>query len=167
MRDDEGFSIIGNIVERSQVTDLCLITAPQFLVPLDLADEPYIGQKVQTVGHPNLYALTVGTPGELIQASYTYLEFSSLSKEEKDEKKVLDCDLTNRKYSIKITEEGTQCLLSVPSIYITNALVRPGSSGSPLVNFEGDVVGVVCGMDEYGWGLIVSLPAVKDFLSTH
>lgn len=167
LKDDGGFAVVGRIVERSQITDLCLISSPQMLVPLDLANNVSIGQKVQTVGHPNLYALTIGNTGEVVQTYSTSLRIGAIDNTPEAKVEQLECDLTNKKFFVYKTKEEIQCRLPVPEAYVTTSLVRPGSSGSPLVNFEGDVVGVVCGMDAYGWGIVVSLPAVKEFLSNH
>ena len=41
---------------------------------------------------------------------------------------------------------------------------QPGSSGSPMVNEAGDVVGVVFAIDEKAWASMVSLSDLRKFL---
>lgn len=66
---------------------------------------------------------------------------------------------------IKIdTPFGKACFAIVKGAYATNMLGQPGGSGSPVVNFWGNVVGVVFAMDQYAWVRVVSLDDLKDLL---
>lgn len=154
------FNLRSEIVARSPKTDLCLVTAPLYEVGLDLASElPDLGDPVVAVGHPALDLLTVSNKGEIISVIDTVL-----SSEAENEK---ECDLTNPKFRL-VEREGTKyCILHVPSAYSTSVLVKSGNSGSPLVNFYGEVVGVVAGMDRYNWALAVSLDDIKEFLEDY
>ena len=62
------------------------------------------------------------------------------------------------------TPFGKACFVVVKGAYATNVLGQPGNSGSPVVNFWGNVVGVVFAMDQYAWVRVVSLNDLKELL---
>ena len=62
------------------------------------------------------------------------------------------------------TPFGQACFMIVRGAYATNMLGQPGNSGSPVVNFWGNVVGVAFAMDQYAWVRVVSLDDLKDLL---
>jgi hypothetical protein len=57
------------------------------------------------------------------------------------------------------------CLEVTVGAYKTNILIRPGNSGSPVVDFWGNVVGIVFASDNYNWGSVVSYRDLEKFLS--
>jgi S1-C subfamily serine protease len=50
-------------------------------------------------------------------------------------------------------------------VYQIEAPSRHGSSGSPVANADGQVVGVLYASDDHNLSLAVSLPTLKDFLA--
>jgi S1-C subfamily serine protease len=159
------FSISTKIISRSDKTDLCLLTAPTNEIGLDLANyTPMLGDQVFAIGHPGLDLLTLSNKGEIISISSTKLTERAirvpLNTTEDGE-----CDTDNPKFHIETIEGDDYCVVDVPSVYNTSVLIKQGSSGSPLVDFYGDVVGVVAGMDSYTWGVAVTLKDVKEFLA--
>lgn len=55
-------------------------------------------------------------------------------------------------------------------VYVLQASVKPGNSGSPVTNEAGEVVGVLYAGDDFGESLVVKLSSLQNFLadeSTH
>lgn len=151
------------IIERSAVTDLCLIDAPSDVNGLLVADDAYYGERVQVLGHSELMALSLSNIGEIIQHQGVMLSGSADS----DEAMVYDiakCDIDDPKYHFLGFDGNATCGIYIPSAYNTSVLIQRGNSGSPLINMSGDVVGVVAGIDRYNWAIAVSLDDLKDFL---
>lgn len=164
---ERGYPLKRKIVARSKTTDLCIIEAPLVNARLFLAGSTYPGDRVQAVGHPALLALTLSNIGQVIQSGPMAL----VDREgaEYSPAPIIDtakCDTKNPKFQLIKGKDGHKyCQINVPSVFFTNVLIQPGNSGSPLVNFMGDVVGVVSGVDEYGWAVAVSLGEIYAFLS--
>lgn len=156
LSDKDDFKFLVNIIARSATTDLCLLGSPFTDQGLNIAEDANIGDRVQVVGHPNLMPITVSNIGEIIGTSSSSMTDSINS---------IKCDTQNAKYRISIGPNGkAYCVVTIPNVFRTTVLIQPGNSGSPLVNFYGDVVGVVSGLDNYGWAIVVDLNDVKEFL---
>lgn len=166
--NDGSHKIWAKIIERSQDTDLCLIEAPDRAIGLSLATHTYAGDRVQAVGHPDLMLLTLSNIGEVIQSGPTSLfDVSDVSSKPAPLAALAKCDTKNKKFKIIYGPLGLGpigCKIEIPDAYFTNVLIQPGNSGSPLVNFYGNVVGVISGVDKYGWGIAVSLEDLRKFL---
>jgi len=161
---DSMFTIPIKIIERSQRTDLCLLDAPNNLVGLDISTTaPSPGDSVRAVGHPKLDDLTVSNKGELI--SIMAVSFSDSASNKSPSVTVANCDTSNPKYKIQYYKGKSYCTIDVPAAYSTSVLVKKGNSGSPLVDFNGDVVGIISGMDEYNWGMAVTRDEIIHFLN--
>jgi len=105
------------------------------------------------VGHPMLLPLALSR-GELLGYQDIEIPVKMLKDEE-------ECDSNDR-----VVESlfGTICVKKY-NTGITNAVVLGGNSGSPVVNFYGEIVGVLfAGIDESHWGVIVPLNEVQRFL---
>lgn len=152
------------ILARSSKTDLCLLEAPNYIPGLDLAKEYFIGDQVRVVGHPDLMPLTVSPPGDIIYITSTNLSGEYKGIYQVDNNEMGGCDLSDSKYRVYTKNKKKFCSIFVPNIIQTNIITRKGNSGSPLVNFQGDVVGVVAGIDKLNWGLAVTLEDVVEFL---
>jgi S1-C subfamily serine protease len=151
-----GVSVRLDIIKKSKTSDLCLVSNPLKIKGLSMSDGLKIGEELAIVGHPMLYPLSLSR-GEFL--GYTEIQIvtkmlSSYSdKCETDEKEVP-------------TIFGTFCLKSYDS-GITNAIALGGNSGSPVVNFYGEVVGVLfAANNRSNWGIIVPLRDVEEFLRT-
>lgn len=157
------------ILERSLKTDLCLVEAPEGMVGLELAGSTFAGDRVRAVGHPRLMPLSVSNIGEIIYVGEAILTDREKSGSGTTLLSLASCDTDNPKFRLRVYPGKDKileqyCEIHVPNAYYTNVLVRPGNSGSPLVNFYGNVVGVVSGKDESDWGLAVTLGDVMEFL---
>jgi hypothetical protein len=84
-----------------------------------------------------------------------------------------DCRLPKNEIDVKeinmmfMVIKIKQCINVTYRAYITNMLIQPGSSGSPAVNFWGNVVGVVFATDSAGWASVVSYDDLRDLLKKY
>lgn len=167
-KDNKNF-IESKVIYVSKQSDLCLVKAPKGHEGLTLGDSPAIGSRIYTVGHPALKPLTI-THGEINGSRDVTIE-KYVTKDEAE----TQCSLPKHKVikqTIKYFDEEKKpyeettymCLTTTKNAYVTNATVYGGSSGSPVVNSAGEVVGVVFATDRTDWGLIVNHSDLKAFL---
>lgn len=183
---EDGRHIRRKILEVSNKSDLCLIQGIDGVEGLKLGSEPRIGQIIAAVGHPSLMPITMSR-GELIGkidvpiARGIINDFSSLPPEEANSTRSMvnpaalidpkDCMAPKNKVVKQIADLGfirvefKLCLEVTKDAYLTNMLIQPGSSGSPVVDFWGNVVGVAFASDSYNWGSAVSIHDLKELLS--
>lgn len=141
------------ILKVSKVSDLCVLEGIPELPALRLAKEVKIGEGIAALGHPQLLPLAL-TRGELM--GYMRVGITE--------------DMVPHP---SLCPKGTQAVQTFFAIAclrfhlsgVTNVTILPGSSGSPMVNFWGNIVGVVfAGDNSSNWGLIVPLNQVREFL---
>lgn len=155
------------VIEVSGDADLCLLEAWPGLSGLKLGKLPHLGEMVSAVGHPNLGPLTM-TSGEIAQ----YLDVSIITHYMISGDKKIDeqfsatnepCD--KPKNSIVKYTQIKACMAKESMAVRTSVPIFPGSSGSPLVDHWGNVVGVICARDRTtGWGYAVNLEQLALFL---
>lgn len=155
------------VLEVSPLTDLCLIEGIPGVKGLKLADKVSIGEWVNAVGHPHLGPLAM-TSGEVIAVADIYFISYIIDKSIEGQ-----CSLPKesiRKVVIPpplpFLEPETKdvCVVTVQKALMTTIFAKPGSSGSPVVNEDGEVVGVLFATDEKDWAAVVSLNDLRDFL---
>lgn len=147
------------VIERADFTDLCLVEPIDNIEGLTLGQEPNYGDLIRVVGHPKLMPITM-TEGEILGEDIVNV-FTGLSLE----------DCTKPKY--KIGQAGgwffgqQACFLNIKS-YLTTIHILPGSSGSPAVDFWGNIVGLAyAGDNDINWGILVELEDIKKFLKPY
>lgn len=183
------------ILERSDETDLCLVEPLPEIEGLSLGTEPYIGQHVAVVGHPNLQPRTY-TEGDVVGREMYEIAIGVIGEdgfkdsdcENKDtRKRVYDREaairslINNRLGSLfdiedilgkdgkiilgtKQSKKITICTMLTNSL-VTTAMIFHGSSGSPTVDFFGNVVGVMYAVSgDNIWGRAVGVTSLKSFL---
>lgn len=143
-----------HVIEKSNTTDLCILTAVGSARGLELADSVDIGEQIGLVGHPSLMPITL-SKGELIG----YAQVKVLAAETTCEKEV-------GMYHTVESNWGPVCL-EVIQAGLTNVPSLGGNSGSPVVNIKGDVVAVLFAGSEANWGVVVSLADIKEFLAAY
>lgn len=182
---ENGDMVRRNIIARDENSDLCLIQGLDNVQGLATADDvPKNGDKMYVVGHPHLLPLTVSS-GEMIGSEDVTLNMGPISMfnpqtqlwEQLDVTKgaVVESDCMMNKNSIQesvidmviIKLYMKQCLTTVKDAYITTITILGGNSGSPMVNFFGQVSGVVFSTDEASWGRMVSLYDLNSFLKNY
>ena len=171
--DRDGNEFRRRVIERSNFTDLCLVEGLPGVEGMTMGEEPEIGQIIAAVGHPSGYDLTL-TRGEIIQREDVLIldgpisYFDPATNQEipisEEEGGVLASKCNKPKNTILVTVEDygfftlkvKYCINKTNKAYYTNMVIQPGSSGSPIVNFWGNVVGVAFAGDRAMWGIAVS-----------
>jgi hypothetical protein len=183
VENEAGLSMRRRILIKSDFTDLCLIEGIPGVEGLTVGPEPMIGQIVAAIGHPSLMPITLSR-GEIITKEDVMVlagpisatwpdgrvqlappEVGGILEKDCQQKKNRQIDeevdlgffVLKVKYCINVTEDA----------YRTNMLIQPGSSGSPIVNFWGNVVGVVFAGDRQMWGIDVSQKDLVKFLQNY
>lgn len=124
-----------NIISRSNDHDLCLVEAPEDINGLSLStSKPEIGDTVAIIGHPHLTPLAV--------AKGTYNGETT--------EMIMFMNMLELPINIKVGW--------------TDAAAYPGNSGSPVVDFYGNVVGVLFAGSAAHVNMIVPLTSIKAFL---
>lgn len=181
---DEG-SMRRRIVSHDENSDLCLIEGMPGVEGLSVAgSSPSLGDIMTVVGHPRLMP-THASSGELTGSEDVSILMAPISfihpmtgqevfigPEEggmapgqcqlnKHSQELVDVDLMFFVIKVKF------CVMTVKDAYITSIIIHPGNSGSPMVNFWGNVEGVAFASDGTNWGRIVPLQDIKAFLKNY
>jgi S1-C subfamily serine protease len=183
VKNNKGAYIPRRIIAKSQKSDLCLVESLPNVEGLELGSRPSVGQIIGAVGHPKGYDKTLSRGEIIMQRDVSILkgpmymisplgEFSPIPKEqggvsEKECRAVKNkkIKLSQQVFIFKI--EMIFCEEKVNKAYFTNMIVQPGSSGSPLINFWGNVIGVVFSVDQANWSQAVSYEDLEDFISQY
>lgn len=150
--DIDGNAGNGKVYKMSPEKDLCLIDSPASLTPLNVAKSTdYLLTEVYTRGYP----LGVLTNSKGIVLKDETFEFIS----------VLPSDMKCTGKEMHDLHTGILLGCMLPHYNkVSNMYAQPGSSGSPVVNAQGELVGVMeTYVGEYGGGFI-PLKDVKEFL---
>lgn len=160
-------------------SDLCILEGMPGVEGLNVAHAPVeFNQWVFSAGFPSLGDYRLGR-GQVTGMEDVVMFHHMMTGDNKALNEALDaidfrCDLP--KFSIQngeVSEEGTFKGLPVKACFVTETLAIStnihtvgGSSGSPLLNAKGQVVGVIFATTDKGkWGRAVNLKQLKNFLS--
>lgn len=183
VQNEAGLSMRRRILARADFTDLCLIEGVPGVEGLSIGSAPMIGQIVAAVGHPLLMPITLSR-GEIITHEDIMIEEGPISFIGEDGKEhqvpVQEGGITPEQCSLpKHRQINTfitffifqipvkLCVIVTEGAYRTNMPIQPGNSGSPIVDFWGNVVGVVFASDRFGWGIDVSHKDLVKFLENY
>lgn len=170
VQDPTGAGIPRLILERSVYTDLCLLEGMPGVEGLEVGAEPKVGSTLTVVGHPRLMPLTVAK-GQFIGKETVTVLLGLVSDK-------LLCDQPKHKKIALITilfgveplpgyDGPFACAEVIQDSYMSNAVIQPGNSGSPVVDFWGKVTSVAFAGDGLGWGIMVSNADLKHFLTKY
>ena len=142
------------VIDSYEKADLCLVSKMPGTEGIKLASGVDVGEELGLVGHPALLPLTL-TKGQLLG----YGDVAVLMQEE-------PCIKDVGMYQTVNTPWGSICL-AIARAGFTNITAFGGSSGSPVVNIWGNLVGVLYAGDEKNWGILVPREAVADFIKNY
>ena len=181
---DEG-SMRRRIVAHDENSDLCLIEGLPGVQGLAVAGSgPSLGDVVSIIGHPRLMPKHVSQGEVTGQETISILmgpisvinpktgEEEQISPERggilpeqcmlnKHSQEKIELDMLFFKIQVKV------CVMTVQDAYVTAITIHPGNSGSPMVNFWGNVIGVAFASDGTNWGRVVSLHDINEFLTNY
>jgi S1-C subfamily serine protease len=170
VHDDTGVGIPRQILERSVYSDLCILEGMPGVEGLDVSYAPSPGDELYVVGHPRLMPITVAH-GEMIGKETVSIPIGIVSDELKcDEPKNVKLPLITIIFGQPVGPEydgPMVCLEKIKDAYLTNVVIQPGNSGSPVVDAFGNVVAVVFAGDSLGWGVMVSNIDLRVFLALY
>jgi len=152
---------IAKILKAFQINDLCAVEAPKKIRSgFDLAAFYYIHQNVYVIGHPLLEPTSI-TEGELSSSIKITMEIQYNPTVETCSG---DGFRIQEYFDIEHITQGIMSVcLRTTSALSTTATVMPGSSGSPMVNMFGNVVGVVYAGNN-ARSYVVPLEELKQFI---
>lgn len=147
------------IVKESLTRDLCALASVGGFTPINInKDKEYqYGDILFVVGYPSRYPLHI-SKGTIVGGISNYYA-SPPVKSGVCLPGGMYVKLTNN----KTKKEETFCSYEAVDT-VTTVHVRGGSSGSPLIDDQGDAVGIVWGRDEGSWALAVSAKDIINFI---
>jgi S1-C subfamily serine protease len=165
--ESEEFSSQVKILKISDETDLCLLQPLNGVEGLTLARSVAEGETIAAIGHPNLNPRTM-TMGEAVAQSIIYMPLYNITN---DMDQVMCQTVKNQSlYQIEYPQPDNTigvtwiCIASFNAI-LTTVTAHPGSSGSPIVNFFGNVVGVVFSVEvKSSWANAIIIKDIKKFI---
>jgi len=161
--DDFNRTIPRQVLETSDETDLCLVEPlPNYHGYLKVGSESSSGQIVWAVGHPALMPTTM-TQGEVIGKQKIVLLDHYMNDPEDG-----SCNLPKNRI-LKLQRffgEVIVCAVEIEA-NLSTVLILPGSSGSPVVNFWGKVVGVIFAGTQNDWGIFITVKDINKFLEPY
>lgn len=148
----EGTQEVVRVLAVTDDADLCILTSPASSergFKLALRADMY--ERVYILGHPHLNPISIST------GHFNYADFAPINY----------CLSGGPRYAPRVPYDSENpllpgCMRSVWS-YFTDAYSQPGNSGSPVLNNDGEVVGVLYAGGD-GVSLVVPLAEVQAFL---
>jgi S1-C subfamily serine protease len=174
VKDKDGFVYVQNVfsdrliprkvIEMADFTDLCLVEPLPGADYISMGSEPTPGQIVAVVGHPRLYPTTMSR-GEIIgNMNVDVLDHIIDAKDPND-----TCSLPKNKKGVVnwLFFQIPVCLISIEAVQ-TNVVILGGNSGSPVVNFYGNLVGIAFASDDDAhWGIFIKFDDIVKFIAPY
>lgn len=184
--DDDENGMRRRIIAHDENSDLCLIEGIPGVDGLNVARSgPSKGEKMSVVGHPKLMPLHVSS-GELLGQETVQVVLGPMSAVDPSSGQEIpvdpaaggialnECSMPKHKQSIMSMDvmffvlKVKMCMLEVKESYTTSVEVHPGNSGSPVINFWGNVEAVVFASNsKTNWASMVNLHDIKAFLKNY
>lgn len=165
------------VLEIDGKSDLCIIEGWPGVAGLKLGSEAAVGDIVSAVGHPQLGPTTL-TSGEVTAFVPVSIVHHIMKSGDKKMDKLFGgtdepCDQPKNEVKMQpiyflgmiYLGDAKMCMVNETNAVATNVQILPGSSGSPLVDRFGRVVGVVFAADmKANWGFAVNFEHLQSFL---
>jgi S1-C subfamily serine protease len=178
----EDVSLRRRIIAHDENSDLCLVEGVPGVKGISVANSgPGVGDTLYVVGHPHLMPRHVSS-GEITGKEDVQILMAPISYEDPDTGEEVQisprqggwtaAQCSMPKYSVQsvdidllfLTLKVKFCVLTVKDAYTTGITIFPGNSGSPMVNFWGNLEGVAFAGDDTNWGRMVPIQDIKAFL---
>ncbi len=147
------------VIAEDPTSDLLLLMGVPGLYGLNIAQSDSPRQEIRTFTHGKGRA-AYKTEGTLVQDEEVEIVVSEIASPE-----ALVACLSQPKYAVEADMYGGVCVLKV-SATVSTAFVAPGSSGGPIVDASGDLVGVVSASGG-GFSIFVRLVDIQLFLANY
>lgn len=152
------------VIEKSEETDLCLLQNLPGKQGLKLAWEVTDNEDIAVIGHPLLMPLVLSRGRTGVETTIQLLFRFNVSE---DECKGDAMHIEEAPPLYRLQGIYNACVFTLHAMP-TNAIIYPGNSGSPMVNFYGNIVGVIFAADNRtNWGYAVTLDDLTEFLSKY
>lgn len=156
---EDGRELKRRIITEDPHSDLLLVEGVPGIPGLRIGKSLERFEHVRTFTHGRLFP-TYKTEGEVIGKQEIFIAIGQVDSADSE----ASC-ASKSKYKAMDTSYGKLCVLVVEETAVT-ARIAPGSSGGPMVNDDGELVGVASASDSEGqFGLMVNLEHIQDFLS--
>ena len=146
------------VMSVSKTADLCLLEPIHELTPVLAAQSLDTARRLYAYGHPRLSGQTL-SEGFVVERKDIDLA---------DEDTPLDqCNGPGRRVEVvqNFIFAAPMCIVKRDA-WLTSLVIHPGSSGSPVVNDAGNLVGVMfAGMSDTGYGAMVPVERVLEFFT--
>lgn len=160
------------IIENSDFTDLCLIEGLPGVEGLSIGSEPALQETLYAVGHPRLRPLTI-TEGSVVGREDAQILYGVIEVDGQSTGFTNKCDLPKQSI-VDLDVDGLfgpmhvkLCITTTKGAYLSGITIYPGSSGSPVVDDWGRVVGVAFAADSTNWAAIVSRSDLLKFINNY
>jgi S1-C subfamily serine protease len=154
------------ILEISKETDLCLLEAMPGYTGIPLADAFRPSENVTVLGHPLLQPLTFSVGKYVALQTIKVTAKVNVEPDECEGDQYEFHDTSGTVYDLLFGIKSF-CLRKVKAV-LTNLVIYPGNSGSPVLNFYGNVAGVVfAASNETHYGYVIPIEDIVKFLSIY
>jgi S1-C subfamily serine protease len=129
------------VIAKSDSADLCMLTAPKYIEPLMIADQLEEDESIRAIGYPYSYYKTtmIGEYKGLITIT-TLEDIPPNECRNKPNLKLITFDVYDANGTFT---QKSICITELKDRQFTTIISAPGGSGSPLLNDDDEVVGVV------------------------
>jgi len=156
---DEGQSHLVQVLKQSEYSDLCLLEGLPGVTGLSLGEPLEEFDNLLVVGHPYLNPSTPSFGRILKEEWLDLVDIEKLPNQE---------ECSGPSYSIKdirVWFWTIEACVRTTHSHLTTAMIYPGNSGSPAVNFWGDVVGIMfAGNSVTHRGFMIPVDDIQAFL---
>jgi S1-C subfamily serine protease len=157
---EDGRELMRRVIEEDVKSDLLLLEGAPGIEGLSVADDLSPRDHIRTFTHGYGMA-TYKTEGVIIQDMRVQIAISAVLSPEDQAK----CEEQPKQKVMDAGWFGKMCAMDVVET-ATTALILPGSSGGPVVNDRGELVGVVSAGDGV-IGMLVKISDINDFISSY
>lgn len=159
IKTQSGKVIKRRIIAEDPYSDLLLLEGLPKLRGLDVGTSWAPMDPVRALTHGGNFDL-YETKGMIIQLIQIPIPYKAVESEADEQ----ECNSMPKQEVQDINFFGKSCVLTVYEMATTVA-IRPGSSGGPLFNGSGELIGVASASDQFAFGHFVTVHDIRRFLA--